>query len=217
MQSDSDKRGWGTIILLSLFGLFSISMVILIVLSLLVPPVIDGMVEAYTDLESVPVPVVALTDSERDEIESRLETFGDALKEGQAVGPLVLNEREINGLLFADDEVATGYVNLEEGTIRAQMSVPIRSDLELGPWRAAMDGRFINGVAELDIGIEGDILTADLVSFEVNGEDIPGWLHTVLQTEIDDMEWLSSEDVREVVADLEYIEFRDGRLIVHPN
>ena len=64
--------------------------------------------------------------------------------------------------------------------------------------------------------IEGETLEVDLVSFEVKGKPVPGWLRRVLQGEIDNMDWLDSQDVRDVIGRLRRIGLEDDRLVLYP-
>lgn len=215
-DANSAKRWLANVVLFSLFGLCALSMVVLIALSLLVPPVLEDMVASYTDADPAVLPHVELTDEEREMVEGRLDAFEQALEEGGAVEALVLDERALNGLLSEDDGGTQAYLSVEDEFLRVQLSLPLDRDLELGPWRSSMRGRYINGVAELGLRIEGDSLWADLVSFEVKGTAVPGWLRRVLQREIDDLEWFESEDARDVVGQLERIGFEAGRLVLYP-
>ena len=216
LYRNSSKRRWSTIILFSLFGIVSLSMVVLIALSLLVPPAMQDMVETYTAVQPAELPHVTLSESEKEAVEARLDKFESALRDDVAVEPLELDAREINGLLPDDDTESTVYLSIRNGSLLAQMSLPLDSDLELGPWRSSMRGRYINGIAELRLMIEGETLEVDLVSFEVKGKPVPGWLRRVLQGEIDNMDWLDSQDVRDVIGRLRRIGLEDDRLVLYP-
>lgn len=216
VHRDTSKRGWGTFLLFSLFGIVSISMSVLIALSLLVPPRMRDMVETYTAAEPAELPLSSLTELEKEAVEARLDDFEKALLEEVAVEPFRLAERELNGLLSDDDGGAKAHLSIRNGSLLAQMSIPLDSDLEIGPWRSSMRGRYINGVAKLNLRIEGDSLAVDLISFEVKGETVPGWLRSVLQRELDKQEWFDSQDVRDVVGRLRRIGLEDGQLVLYP-
>lgn len=217
-QTDGQsKRHWGTVLLLTIFTMVSISMLILIVLSVLVPPTMDQLVETFTSAERSELPVVELSESERDEIEARVDAFEAALQTEEFVEPLELTMHEINGLLAGDDEKLQSHLSIRDGHVFADLSLPIEDDLEFGPWRSSMQGRFINGTAELAISLKDDILSADLISFMVDGNDVPLWLRSILQRELDTNDWLASEDLRDITSRLERITFQDDSVTLYPN
>ena len=74
IKNASHKR-WGTVALLSIFSLVSVSMLVLIVLSLIVPPALEKMVDAYTEPEPMLLPAIVFSESEKAEVEARLEDF----------------------------------------------------------------------------------------------------------------------------------------------
>lgn len=216
VDSDRSVRGLGTIFLFSAFGLVSVSMVVLIGLSVIAPPMMNYMVEAYTFAEPVVLPVVEFTDDEKGALEGRVEAFTDDLGSGMVIESMELSEDELNILVANDDTASKVHLKLRGSELVAEMSISLENDLVIGLWRSSMAGRYISGVARLGLEIEGDFLAVDLVSFRVKGKPVPNWLKRVLQREIDGLNWLESDEVREVIGGLEAISIDEGQLKLHP-
>ena len=97
------------------------------------------------------------------------------------------------------------------------MSLPIDQDLEIGPWSGSMKGRYLNGTATLQPELVNGQLKLHLEDFRVKGKSVPGWLLSQLQYQIDELEWLHSDDVRDTISGLSSIVVTHGRLTLHPN
>lgn len=216
-DTPSPAARWGNRLLLGLFGVVAAAMLVLIALTFIMPPMLQGVVDEYTEAEPTPFEAIEISETEREAFEVRYETFKGAVEQGDAAEPLAISEREMNGLIAesddAEDRVRVGF---RDGLLHAQMSIPIDSDLEIGPWRGQMRGRYLNGVAALKPSLNSDGLSVELTDFVVKGESVPGWMHSILQHEIDRLDWLHSEDVVEAVSKLDSIQIVDGRLVLHP-
>lgn len=218
---DSDKDSpWNRrahIALLTLFGVTALAMVIIIALSIVVPPIMQGVVENYTDEAPMDFDVVVMSEEERDAVDARLETFEAALEFDEDVAPLELTEYELNGLIGGDEEMKDEVlIAFEDGFIAVNMSLPIVSDLEIGPWSSAMQGRYLNGVAILDPQVTSDGLMLGLQDFMVRKESVPRWMLSLLQDEINRQEWLQSADVRDTISRLERIAVEGDELVLYP-
>ena len=141
----SNKKSIANRLLVLLFIITSLSMVILIVLSLIVPPAMDTMVETFTAAEPLDLPQIEFTETEKQDVKDSLNEFEKALKADKYVEPLKLDARQLNGLLAEDKKSSNVHLSIEHDTIRAELSLPIDTDLELGPWQSSMRGRYING------------------------------------------------------------------------
>ena len=217
------KRNWWTIFIFSLFT-FLIGMTLIMVgASVVVPKVINSTVESYTDAEPTPMPEVEYTE---EFIEEPPDSFVKALTEEPAREPgaivkpveeLTLDADELNALLYADDSLRdTVRLSFNDGRLRTQLSIPLDSDVSIGPWRASMQGRFINGVAEMDVALGATGLEVKLASFEVGGRTVPDWLLDRLQAEIDKEGYLESEDVQKIMGQLKGVEIIGDQLVLSP-
>ena len=216
-EEASPVARWGNRLLLGLFGVVAAAMLVLITLSFVMPPMLQGMVDDFTEAEPIAFEAVEVSEAEREDFERRYDAFEAAVALSEAREPLEISEREMNGLLAQSDDAAERVrVEFRDGLLHAQMSIPVDSDLEIGPWRGHMRGLYLNGVAALKPSLESDGLSVTLTDFVVKGESVPGWIHSLLQHEIDRLDWLHSEDVADAVSKLESIRIEGDRLVLRP-
>lgn len=213
----SPAAQWGNRVLLGLFAVAAAAMAALIAMSFIVPPMLQGVVDDFTEHEPTTFAEAAIPEADREAVEARFEAFEKAVDEGTPVEPLGITDRELNGLLAESDDTRD-KVRLEfrDGLLHARMSIRIDNDLEIGPWRGQMQGRYLNGTAVLEPSIDSNGLSVTLTDFVVKGESVPGWMHSALQHEIDKLDWLHSEDVVEAVSKLESVQIEGDRLVLHP-
>jgi len=208
----------GTAILLGCFGVAAFCMVVLIGAAFMVPRMIDGAIENYTDTEPQLPPPPEIAEEEGEDLLEQVESFAEALEEGEPTEPLVLDEEELNYLLqeAAKEEDFGGgvYVELHEDQVSAMLSVPIDEDVDLGPWSRDLRGRYINGRAMLDVDVSDGKLEVNLDSFSIKGREVPGWLLDMVQDLIDDSGVLRSEDVRKITEKLESLDIDEDQLTV---
>ena len=230
-KPNTTKRDWSSYLIFGIF-LFLIGMTLaLVMISLVVPKVINSTVEAYTDVAPLvmPAPDVEYTEEFKEEVEERIDTFKQALlredlvtveNDDTVVAPvseLVLSEDELNSLLFDDESLRDSvYLAFKDGQLRTHLSIPLESDVSLGPWNATMNGRYINGVAVMDVGFDTNGLKVSLVEFKVKGNPVPEWVLSLLQTEIEKEGFLKSDDVQEIMAELENVQILGNELILTP-
>lgn len=222
------KRKWSDMIIFSLFAFLIGMTIMLVAASMVVPTIINKTVDTYTDVGPMAMPVIEHDEALQEEVEERLDSFVAALtgedvigEEGvgstEIVDELMLNEAELNALLHGDENLRdTVRLSFHDGRLRTQLSIPLESDVDLGPWRASMRGRYINGVAEMELGLGESGLAVELVSFEVSGKQVPDWLLGKLQEEIEGEDFWASAEVQEVVEQLGGVEILGDLLILSP-
>ncbi len=103
----------------------------------------------------------------------RIEEFTNAIKEGKSTATLKLTARDINGLLYNDEEFRkTGIkmeVDFEDDKATGRISIPLG---ELSPG-GILSGRHLNGIASLKISGESGLVVVTIDSFEVRGKPLP--------------------------------------------
>jgi hypothetical protein len=171
-------------------------------------------VQEYTEDAPVPVPVVAMPEGERQAVEERVKAFKEALKAGKPAEPLVLTADEINALIAAfpgwKGRVA---VDLSGDNIRAEVSIPLES---FGfPANVLFPGKYLNGIATLDVRIEKDELVVTIESLEVKGKPVPDDVIKVLRNDNFGLEARNPTNAP-MLARIESIVIKDGKLIVTP-
>ncbi|HVR35428.1 MAG TPA: hypothetical protein VMS21_06205 [Methylomirabilota bacterium] len=168
-----------------------------------------GKVDEYTDTEPMELPTLLLTQTELEELNERLSEFGDAVREGEATEPLVLQGEEINALVANEEEFRDHvYLTIEDDEVKGQISLPLD---QLG-----FKGRYLNGAAGFRVVLQNGNLAVNVTAVEVKGKPFPEEFMQQLRAK--NMAEGATEDpeVRAVLEKLESITVEDGKLTITP-
>jgi hypothetical protein len=168
-----------------------------------------GKVDEYTDTEPMELPTLLLTQTELEELNQRLSEFGEAVREGEATEPLVLQGEEINALVANEEEFRDHvYLTIEDDEIKGQISLPLD---QLG-----FKGRYLNGAAGFRVVLQNGDLAVNVTSVEVKGKPFPEEFMQQLRAQ--NMAEGATEDpeVQAVLEKIESITVEDGRLTITP-
>lgn len=211
-------KKWATVGLLGCFSMASLAMIVLVALAFLVPRAVKRTVEAYTDTEPLTFEAPDMDVAGSDALHDRLERFEESIDDGRDAAMLALSEDEVNLLLLelADEEGFDGsfQVDLLDGQVAVHMSVPLNKEFSIGPWEQDLRGRYLNGVATFDVGIEDGNLEFDLVSFDVKDRSAPGWALELGRDFIEESGVLQSEEVLEATHKLERLSVHEDRVVL---
>ena len=129
---------------------------------------VSGQVEKYTAEQPVELPVVRYSEEQLNELETRIETFVDAIDQGEIPDhDLVLTAEEINALIAQQKEFrGKVFIKINDGQIVGDVSVPT------DPIPGGKD-RYLNGSATIEASLEGGVLIVTLADAEVNGQPVP--------------------------------------------
>ncbi len=171
--------------------------------------------EKYTESEPVELPTVDMPQDRIDSLIDRVDQYVEDLRAGKELAPITLTESEINALLqnHADLKEAFGdhmYLTLtDDGTVKAEMSLPL-------DWFPMMGGRFFNGNATFDVGLDNGRFTVFLESASVEGEEVPQQqLQQIRNTNLAE-DWYDDPEARELIESIQSIEFKDNAVTVTP-
>ena len=212
-----DPSPWGSRLLIAAFVLAGAVMVVLVLHAIVVRPMIVRTIESYTDIEVRPVPPAAFTETETKALDDRVDTFLDDVKSARALEPLTLSAAELNALIQDGDKDpsdGTLFVRIRDGEIEADLSLPT-DEFAVGPLDA-LKGRYLTGTAKLHLGISGDALDVRLLSFNVKGEPLPGWVINRLNGRSLAKAALDDPKARDVIRNLDRIDILDGKLVLVP-
>ena len=193
-------------------------MIGLIVLAFVVPWMIDRTVEAYTDAEPIEMNAPALAPKHREELDARVEEFAESIDSGEFTRPLILTEEEINGVLAEEVDPRDGAVQLAllPGEVHAFVSLPIDAELPLGPWSRDLTGRYLNGVAAVELTLMGGELGFRIKEFDVKGRKLPGYALEALEREVRSSGALDDDEVRDYVRRAGELRVERGRIVITP-
>lgn len=181
--------------------------------------------DMYTALAPAPLPKLALSEPEREEAVKRAEEFRDAVEEGKELKPLTLTGDDLNALIQEESDLKDRvFLALEEDKIKAKMSLPLDEF-----WDASLvQGRYLNGEAEIKLRLRNGALKVELVSMLVDGKPLPKPVRDVLaksniflgdEDDEDDDDENGPEFERRLKSFLRRvssIEVKDGVMIVTP-
>lgn len=217
---NSQEPGCGKIILIVVFCIAAFMMLVLIGLAVMVPRGLNNAVDRYTSTEPSIIAVERMSEEEWEVLEDRVDAFADAMDADEPAAPLILTEAEINALLLdavGDDlEDFALRVQLEENRFIADLSIPLQSEFEMGPWSRDLNGRYLNGQAVYDLRFADGELEARLISFTVNEKQIPQWIMSIVQDEFDADDVLRDPEMQEVLEKVESFIVEDDRVILTP-
>lgn len=171
--------------------------------------------ENYTEAEPVALPTVDMPQDRIDSLIERVDQYVADLRAGDDLAPITLTEQEINALLqnHPDLKETFGdhmYVTLtDDGTVKAQMSLPL-------DWFPMMGGRYFNGDATFEVGLENGRFTVFLESASVKGEEVPQQqIQQIRNTNLAE-DWYNDPETRELIESVQSLEFEDNAVTVIP-
>lgn len=169
--------------------------------------------EQYTSTEQVELPVVDVSDSDRDATINRVDTWLESLRADEATEQLILTEKDVNVLIqhHEDLEAMSGnvYVTINDSEVVGEMSVP----LENVP---GLSGRYFNGSATFEVSLENNRLEIYAIAATVLGEPVPEEFMGGMRNENLAKEVQNNPDNRETIESIESLEISGGIITITP-
>jgi hypothetical protein len=171
-----------------------------------------GFIGEITETAPVPLPVLKMTDEEREKVLDRVKEFGEAMKGEKTPEPLVLTEDELNALIARHDPEMSKRVRLSFSgeNVTGKISLP------LPPQFTGGEQRYLNANGTFKIGVSEGIPIVRLVSAEVKGKPIPAQMLTTLQNESFAQRSPDNPKLNEAYDNIERVKITDGKLFVYP-
>lgn len=170
--------------------------------------------EKYTSVKPMDLSKI---DASQDEVAATMErvgSFTNALKGNTSPEPLTLTSRDINVLIQNHPEwkemAGKVYVDIEGDQVKGQISMPLGEILDI------FQGRFLNGSASFNVGMESERLLLFLNFAEVGGNAIPEEVMNVLRAKNLAEKSYKKPEVAEMMKKLESITIKDGSMIITP-
>jgi hypothetical protein len=169
----------------------------------------------FTDDKPMAMPPIKLTPAEIDQLEQRIETFRQAVRNSKPTEPLVLTSDEINALLATDPDFSALkgklYVTMSSDRVKGQLSVPMDSvGLPL------FKGRYLNGTGMFETSLRNNRLRLTTMSFQVKGRAVPEvYMEQIRKHNL--AEGINSDPRAAAALErLKDIKVQDGKLVVTP-
>ena len=181
--------------------------------------------DMYTATKPVPLPKLALSEPERKRAVERAKAFRDAVEAGKDVEPLALTGDDLNALIQEEPKLKDRvFLTLEGDAVKAKVSLPLDEF-----WDASLvQGRFLNGEAEIKLRLRDGALKVEVVSMLVDGKPLPQPVRDVFAKPnvfLDDEDDDEEEDehapeferrLKTFLRRIASIEVKDGVMIVTP-
>jgi len=169
----------------------------------------------FTDAGPMDLPQVQMSRAEIDQLEQRIETFRQMVRNGKPTPPLILTSDEINALIANDPDFGALkgklYVTLSADSVKGQLSVPMDSvGLPL------FKGRYLNGTGTFNVSLHNGRIRLSTMSFVVKGKPVPEvYMEQIRKHNL--AEGINSDPRAAAALDrLQDIKIQDGKLVVIP-
>lgn len=222
MAKTRDKSRFWNYLLIGAFGVTAGVMVPLIAAAFIVPRAIDRAIDSYTDTAPEPGRAIEVTEAHYETLRERVDSFADSVDAGEPHESLVLTSEEVGAILQREVEKETAesggdprvrlWLRVEDGKLRGPISI-LMDDAAIG-LLDHLRGRYLNGVATIDVSHADGQFRIALDNFEMDGEPIPEWLRGALQEEID-RAIANSQELRDAAVKLGGLELYDDKAVVH--
>ncbi len=173
----------------------------------------NSLVKTYTATQPQPLPKVEVTREAQDRLKARWTAFQKSLENRNAPVPAFkLTADDLNlflaGLPGLSNRV---YVSIEGDQLKGQFSVPLNNANQ-----PKLNGRFVNGSANLKMNFDGSFLTVTVASVEANNQPLPKWLLRKVQGQNLVSHFDNNTPALELFQRLDNIEVRDGAVVLTP-
>jgi hypothetical protein len=174
-------------------------------------------VEQYTETTPMALGTVDMPAEEYAGLETKLTDFQTGLKEGKRLEPLVLTGRDLNALIERHPDLEDWrdrlHVDIEGTQVKGQVSLPL-DDLAKFPGLSRLAGRYLNGAAVLDVGLENGQLDVRVDALEVKGQPLPDEILSQLRLHNLAQDLEKNRSLSETLGQLKSIEVANGEVIV---
>jgi hypothetical protein len=177
-----------------------------------------GLFNRFTSTQPAKLPHVELPRPDMARLQSRVDSFRDAVQAGLATPSLELSATELNALIANDADLLPLrdriYVTINGNQLAARFSIAA-SELGFKDIKA-LAGRYINGAGNFSIAIDGGKLRITAESISAGGKPLPETIARQIRARnlADDLN--RDRRVAAAISQLQAIEVRDGNLIIVP-
>ncbi len=168
----------------------------------------------FTDDVAMELPIVEVSDSDRDAIIERYDTWVEAIENDGDRIPLTLTEEDINVLIQNHDKMkdlnGKVYVSINDTVITGDVSIPLEGFLP------GFSGRYFNGSADFEIELENGRFSLYATAASVKGESLPDNVMDQIKNENLAKEMNKNSDTQDLFEHIESIEVKDGVVTIVP-
>jgi hypothetical protein len=173
------------------------------------------MLTDFTEDKPAPLPTVQISAADLQQLQRRVADFKQAVHDGRATAPLVLNSDEINALIANDPQLSpikgVAYIGIEGDHLKGQISLPM-DKLGLPTFR----GRYLNGSAEANVELRNGLLWVTPLSFVVKGKAVPDIYLQQMRAQNLAQDANLNPGVSNALASLQSVQITNGTLVIAP-
>jgi len=207
------KSGRGCLFYSGLFG--GILLFVIALVGFLGWHYINGLANQFTDKNPMPLPEVKLVAEDASRLQSRIETFRQAIEEDKLTRPLILTADEVNSCIATDPylQALKGhvYITIDGSRINTQLSIPAE---ELG--LDMLRGRYVNATGEFSISLTNGLLRVVMKSLSAKNKPLPRSIMGRIQGYNLAESWNSDPQSKATFSRLESVQVEDGKIIFLP-
>ena len=175
---------------------------------------VAGAVEKYSQPKAMPLPELTLSQEDRKALTTRVEEFGNKLRQGTAAGEeLILTGDEINVLLSESpglrplgDQIR---IRLEDSRVLGTISFPLS---QFGA--STLAGRYLNGEAALKLSLTNGLPKLFIEDLKVQGQALPTSVMLALRGVNLAERMVENPEFKRVTERFDSVRVTDGKLIL---
>jgi hypothetical protein len=173
----------------------------------------SGLIDQYTSTNAIPIESVSISQSEFKSLQERLTSFSEALEGRPGARELVLSAHDINALIQNDPDYKglknKLFIMIEDDEVKGKLSMPLDN---FGPFK--LKGRYLNGIATLQLALENGALDVKLKDVRVGDNSLPAPLLSELKKANFSEEFQKDPQTRRTIEKLESIKVSNGKVVI---
>jgi len=192
-------------------GLGAIVLVILVI-GVWIAMYWHSLIKNYTSTQPQPLPVVRVSDSDLMSLNTRWTAFREAVENDTATEPFSAGAAELNLLITQNPGLKDRvYMTITNSQIFGQFTFPLDQAKQ-----RELHGRYVNGLARLNLDFQDGWLTVNLAELQANGKPIPRWMLKKIQKEnlVKDLD--QNLELTAFLNQLHTIEVQGDRIVFQP-
>lgn len=171
-----------------------------------------SLVRDYTATQPQPLPVVQASDAQLAALYARWTPFQEAVVKGAAARPFQVSAADLNLILTQNAELKNRLrVIITNNQVFGQFAFPLDQAKQ-----QALKGRYLNGLARLNLNFQDGWLTVSVADLKANGKPIPGWILKQVQKQNLAKDFDKNPETITFLHQLEAIEVEDDQLVLRP-
>lgn len=171
-----------------------------------------SLIRNYTAPQSQPLPMLPVTDFNFPVFHTRWTAFQEAVANGTAAEPFQASAAEVN-LLIAQNPGLKDRVRMiiTNNQVFGQFTFPLDQAKQ-----RELQGRYVNGLARLNLDFEDGWLTVSVAELKANGKHIPRWILKRIQRENLAKNLDQNQEAIAFLHQLHSIEVQDDQIVLKP-